>query len=143
MSIFCSSVILLRIASTRCSTASGAEVAAGTSTAVIATNNRTKTAPILRCDGVACVRAGIIIRLLRFWRSKYLFRRIVRVACAALQFAKLSHFAIGVRGLSLFAVNAGEAKMRLCGKLSVFLEAQNMQPGTLGQGVVSIQCRGF
>jgi hypothetical protein len=40
----------------------------------------------------------------------------------ALQFAEFFHFAIGVRRLSLFAINASQAKMRLRGKGGTFLQ---------------------
>src|ERR1700674_1383017 len=141
MSIFCSSVILLRIAWTRCSTPSGAETADGTSVAVIAIINRAKITPILRRDGVAFVRADFIGSLLRLLRGHYLFRRIVRMARAALQLTKFCHFAVRVGGFSLLAINTSQAKMSLCGQLSVFFQAQKMDPGLLGQAVVSIHRR--
>ena len=131
MSIFCSSVILLRIASTRCSTSPGAEVAEGTSAAVSPINSKTKIAPILRCDGVVFVRAGIIDSLLRLSRGSYLFWRIVRMARVALQFAKFFHFAVRVHGLSLLAINVGQTKMRLRGQVRIFFHAQKMYPSLL------------
>jgi hypothetical protein len=60
---------LLRIASTRCSTSAGAEVAEGTSAAVIAINNKAKVTLILRCDDFAFVGAGFIGSLLRLVRG--------------------------------------------------------------------------
>src|ERR1700730_774360 len=143
MSIFCSSVILLRIASTRCSTSPGAEEAEGTGTEVIPIINRAKITPILRWDAVVFIHAGFINSLLRLLRGYYSFRRIVRMARAALQSAKFCHFAVRVGAFSLLAINTSQAKMRLCGKLSIFFQAQKMCPGLLGQAVVSIHRRGF
>src|ERR1700722_4379569 len=143
MSIFCSSVILLRIASTRCSTSPGAETAGGTSAAVNAIMNRARITPILRRDAVVFIHAGFINSLLRLLRGYYLFRRIVRMARAALQCAKFRHFAVRVGGFSLLAINTSQAKMRLRGKLRVFFQAQDMCPALLGQAIVSIHRRGF
>jgi hypothetical protein len=55
--------------------------------------------------------------------AHWLLRRNIRVVWFALQPAEFFHFSIGVRGLPLFAINAGQAKMRLCGKRSIFLQA--------------------
>ena len=53
------------------------------------------------------------------YRSSTL-RRTFGVAWVYLQLAELFHFAIGIRGLSLFAINTSQAKMRLRGKRSIF-----------------------
>lgn len=51
-----------------------------------------------------------------------LVRRNVRVTRLALQLTEFLHFAIGIRGLSQFAINARKTKVRLRGKRSVFLQ---------------------
>src|SRR6202044_64919 len=51
----------------------------------------------------------------------HLLRRNVRVIWLALQLAEFFHLASRVRSLSLFAINASQAKVCLCGKRSIFL----------------------
>ena len=55
-------------------------------------------------------------------------RRNIGVARVALQLAEFFHFAIGVRRLSLFAINARQAKMCLRGKRSIFLQSLEDAP---------------
>src|ERR1700733_5346013 len=138
MSIFCSSVILLRIASTRSSTPSGAGVAEGTSAAVIAIKNKAKITAILRCASVVSVRAGIIGSLLRLLRAIIYFGEASLWPRVALQFVEFFHFAVCVRRFPLLAINAGQTKMRLGGQVGIFFLAQKMYPGLLSQVLVSI-----
>ncbi len=72
-----------------------------------------------------------------------LFLRIVLLRGGALQLAKCFHFAVGLRGLALFAIYAGQAEMGLRGKRSVLFEGQHMFPGFLCESFVSIEKSGF
>src|ERR1700735_564874 len=127
----------LRIASTRCSTSPGAEVARGTTAKVTAKKTNASTTPVLRRK---FPEFSVVMTPPLGFDS---LRRIFGLACVALQFPKEFHFALGVRRLPLLAIDSRKAKVRLSRKRGVFFQTQQMQPGFLRERVVPIKACGF
>jgi len=46
---------------------------------------------------------------------------------------------LSLRGLALFAIQAGQPEMRLRGERGIFLQFDNFQPGLLGSGAVTAE----
>src|SRR5579862_6145280 len=64
-------------------------------------------------------------------------RRLPRID--VLQLFKFLHFMVSLRLFALPAIEAGERKMRLCCKVTLFFDRQQFEPRLLGGGLIRFQ----